>query len=238
MIPDKGRDRRFFDFLVALGLCSLQFGGWADAAERGAQMLVQFKFCQPGGYCSETDPTQRLDDIFSQPKGTVKELLYSDEKKHRADETLALKFETSNAAPRVLDRLPSYTRVDYRASTLLPDQAGVLVVMQARSASPKPLLGAQRTASHSLPELAPEILAIPGDREYGAYLSAECITCHQADGSYQGIPSITNWPEEEFVIALHSYKQGIRPNPVMQMIAGRLGDEEIAALAAYFKEPD
>ena len=34
----------------------------------------------------------------------------------------------------------------------------------------------------------------------------------------------------------HAYKTKIRPHPVMQMLAGRLNNEEIAALAAYFKE--
>jgi cytochrome c len=33
---------------------------------------------------------------------------------------------------------------------------------------------------------------------------------------------------------MHAYKQKIRVHPVMQMMAGRLSDEEIAALAAYF----
>jgi cytochrome c len=33
---------------------------------------------------------------------------------------------------------------------------------------------------------------------------------------------------------MHAYKQKLRTNPVMQMMAGRLADEEIAALAAYF----
>ncbi len=33
---------------------------------------------------------------------------------------------------------------------------------------------------------------------------------------------------------MHAYKQKLRPHPVMQMMAGRLNEEEIAALAAYF----
>jgi cytochrome c len=37
---------------------------------------------------------------------------------------------------------------------------------------------------------------------------------------------------------MHAYKQKIRPHPVMQMMAGRLSDEEIAALAAYFAQID
>ncbi|MCB1355818.1 MAG: c-type cytochrome, partial [Maritimibacter sp.] len=46
--------------------------------------------------------------------------------------------------------------------------------------------------------------------------------------------SIVSWPEEDFVVAMHAYKQELRPHPVMQMMAKRLNDEEIAALAAYF----
>ena len=72
------------------------------------------------------------------------------------------------------------------------------------------------------------------DPEYGEYLSGECTSCHQASGSDAGIPSIIHWPEDDFVLAMHAYKRKQRAHPVMQMIAGRLGDEEIAALAAYF----
>ena len=53
-------------------------------------------------------------------------------------------------------------------------------------------------------------------------------------GGDDGIPSIVLWPEEDFVTAMHAYKNKTRKHPVMQMVAGRLGDEEIAALAAYF----
>jgi cytochrome c len=80
------------------------------------------------------------------------------------------------------------------------------------------------------------VLAIVGDPAYGEYLSSECSTCHQRNGSDQGIPSVTGWPTEDFVVAMHAYKEKIRPHPVMQMMAGRLSDEEIAALAAYFAD--
>jgi cytochrome c len=46
------------------------------------------------------------------------------------------------------------------------------------------------------------------------------------------------WPAEDFVLAMHAYKQRLRPHPVMQMMAGRLSDDEIAALAAYFEALD
>lgn len=86
------------------------------------------------------------------------------------------------------------------------------------------------------PEVAPEILALKGDRAYGEYLASDCLTCHKADGSSDGMPSITGWPHDAFVTVMHSYKAKVRSHPVMQMMAGRLSNEEIAALAAFFAE--
>ena len=83
--------------------------------------------------------------------------------------------------------------------------------------------------------LPPEILAIKGDAEFGEYLAGECVGCHRRDGAAEGIPSITGWPAEFFVTALHEYKQEVRDHPAMRLIAGRLSNEEIAALAAYFE---
>lgn len=73
-----------------------------------------------------------------------------------------------------------------------------------------------------------------GDRELGQYLSAECVTCHQASGTATGIPSIVGWPEGQFIAAMNAYKDKQRDNPVMQTVAGRLAADDIAALAAYF----
>lgn len=83
-------------------------------------------------------------------------------------------------------------------------------------------------------EVESSLLSIEGDIAYGEYLSAECTACHRADGSNEGIPSITQWPTENFISAMHAYKDRHRDHPVMSMIAGRLGNEEIASLALYF----
>jgi cytochrome c len=79
-----------------------------------------------------------------------------------------------------------------------------------------------------------ELLKLEGDPEYGEYLSGDCTACHQIDGSYNGIPSIVGWDEESFIWVMHEYKEKYREHPVMQMMAGRLANDEIAALAAYF----
>jgi cytochrome c len=73
-----------------------------------------------------------------------------------------------------------------------------------------------------------------GDVALGEYLSGECVTCHRVDGKDQGIPSIVGWEQSHFVAVMHSYRDKVRDNPVMQTIAGRYGDAEVAALAAYF----
>jgi cytochrome c len=76
--------------------------------------------------------------------------------------------------------------------------------------------------------------ALAGDPAYGEYLASECVTCHQASGRADGIPSIVGWPREAFMRALLAYKTNARSHEVMRMVTMSLSDEEIAALAAYF----
>lgn len=82
------------------------------------------------------------------------------------------------------------------------------------------------------PEVA-AILAIEGDVAYGQYLSSECTSCHIGEGG-DDIPSIRGLTPTVFVAGLAAYRSGERQHQVMNTLAGRLGDEEIAALAAYF----
>ncbi len=78
-----------------------------------------------------------------------------------------------------------------------------------------------------------EIIAL-GDIEYGQYLGAECASCHQQSGATEGIPSIHGMDAEVFVALMLAYRSKEMENPVMQMIAGRLDDEQIGSLALYF----
>jgi len=73
------------------------------------------------------------------------------------------------------------------------------------------------------------------DLEYGAYLASECTTCHRADGETEGIPAIVGWDEQHFIDALKAYLGKTRDNPTMRTIAKRLTDEDMQALAAYFR---
>ena len=77
-------------------------------------------------------------------------------------------------------------------------------------------------------------LEIKGDIEFGEYLASECTACHKASSGDNKIPVIAGRSVNDFIIALYSYKLKSRRSQVMEMVADRLSDEEIAALAAYF----
>jgi len=72
------------------------------------------------------------------------------------------------------------------------------------------------------------------DVAYGEYLAGECVTCHSTDGADQGIPNIIGLEAEGFAYIMHSYRNKELENKVMQLVAGRLDDEQIASLAVYF----
>jgi cytochrome c553 len=98
--------------------------------------------------------------------------------------------------------------------------------MAALSATPAALLAA---CLASAPALA------SGDRELGKHLSSECVACHQLSGRVvAGVPAIIGIDPPSFTALMLSYRTKERPNAVMQAIAAKFNDEEIAALAAYF----
>ena len=70
------------------------------------------------------------------------------------------------------------------------------------------------------------------DIGYGEYLAGECVTCHRKSGT--GIPQINGIEAETFVTIMKAYRSKELVNKVMQMMAGRLDDEQITSLAAYF----
>ena len=74
------------------------------------------------------------------------------------------------------------------------------------------------------------------DLAYGEYLAGECVACHRA-GADAAIPPIHTMPTADFIQALHAdYRDGRRDHELMRTVARSLGDEEMAALAAYFEQ--
>jgi len=122
------------------------------------------------------------------------------------------------------------TNMVFRGITASEDRAALIAYLSAEGGAPD---GAAQTGGTDIdPEIA-TILEIEGDIAYGAYLSSECTACHRAAGGTD-IPSIAGLAPSVFIAGLLSYRNGTRQHLVMNALAQRLGDEEIAALAAYF----
>ena len=208
-------------------------------AERGATLFQQHcSTCHQIGPEAINRVGPYLTGIFGRRAGSARDFNYSRSMTRMGDDGLTWTLETLDAYVENPKALISGTRMNYKGMADAEARHALLAYLREFSDKPQDIPEAEPTARKTLPDLAPEILAIKGDPEYGEYLSSECSTCHQRDGSDQGIPTITQWPVEDFVAAMHAYKEKLRPHPVMQMMASRLSNDEIAALAAYFATLD
>ncbi len=203
-------------------------------ADRGANLFRQCIGCHQVGEGAKNRIGPHLNGIFGRRAGSIEGFDYSKSMERASSDGLTWDYDLLDAYienPRVLI---SGTRMSFRGIKDAQDRHDVLAYLRQFSANPQDIPEAAPTAIAREVDLPPDILAIVGDVAYGEYLASECLTCHRRDGADDGIPSIVKWPEEDFVIAMHAYKRKLRVHPVMQMMAGRLSDEEIAALAAYF----
>lgn len=206
-----------------------------DAAN-GEKVFRKCASCHAVGAGAKNKVGPHLNGIFGRTAGTIDDFRYSKGLVREGKNGLVWDYEHLDAYLDNPKALVSDTRMNFRGLKEEQDRHDVLAYLRRFSDSPRDIPEAQPTALPKEVELPAEVLAIVGDPAYGEYLSSECSTCHQRNGSDEGIPSITGWPTEDFVVAMHAYKKKIRPHPVMQMMAGRLSDEEIAALAAYFAD--
>ncbi|MGS4944685.1 c-type cytochrome [Meridianimarinicoccus sp. RP-17] len=203
-------------------------------ADRGAELFQECSGCHEVGPDARNRIGPHLNRVFDRRAGSIDGFAYSKGMDRMGADGLTWGYETLDAYIANPRALVSRTRMSYRGMEDPADRRDLMAFLRAYSAAPSDIPESPPTASDAGHDLDPAILALEGDPAYGEYLSGECITCHSAQGADSGIPSITQWPEEDFVVALHAYKQKLRPHQAMQMIAGRLNDEEIAALAAYF----
>lgn len=219
-------------------VCLVMFSSLAMSADpkRGAELFGQCQSCHAIGPGAEHKVGPHLNELFGRQAGSVEGYEYSEGLRSRGIDGLTWDVEHLDAYIENPVALVTGTNMMFAGVGDATDRADLIAFLRAYSVSPRDIPESLPTVLRSDPDVDPSILAIQGDPEYGEYLSSECITCHQADGSDQGIPSITGWPEKQFVIVMHAYKSKTRPHPVMQMMAANLADDEIAALAAYFKD--
>ena len=69
------------------------------------------------------------------------------------------------------------------------------------------------------------------ERRSGSRIPA---ACHRGGTARSAIPNIYGLAENAFVAVIKAYRDKRLNNAAMQNVAGRLKDEEIEALAAYF----
>lgn len=205
-------------------------------AERGERLFRACIGCHQVGADAAHVEGPSLNDLFGRRAGSLAGFEYSKGLKRANSDGMDWTFERLDVYIQNPKSLVSDTNMDFRGVKKVEDRHDILAYLRTFSASPQDIPESEPTALAYNVELSPETLAIVGDPDYGQYLASECVTCHQPDGEDDGIPGIAHWYEEDFVIAMHAYKQKLRPHPVMQMMAARLSDEEIAALATYFAD--
>ncbi|MBX2835737.1 MAG: c-type cytochrome [Gammaproteobacteria bacterium] len=107
-----------------------------------------------------------------------------------------------------------------------------VLIAWLKETSVEELAAISKQMSQSVSPEVMRIQEIKGDPEYGEYLAAECVTCHA--GGSGGVPPIEGLGRAYFIQSLLDYSDGTRTNQVMQLMTANLGDDELAALAAYF----
>ncbi len=211
-------------------------GTWGADTKRGAELYQQCNRCHQVGQGAGHRIGPHLNGIVGRRAGSVEGFLYSRALQKAGADGLVWTEQTLDAFLSSPSAVAPQSRMSFGGMPSAGDRADLLDWLRRFSGSLADAPAALPTMTPAQYGLAPEILSIRGNPQYGAYLASECTTCHRSDGVDAGIPSITSWPTDDFVITLQAYKNGKRVHPAMQMIAARLSDEEIASLAAYFRD--
>ncbi|MBI1384611.1 MAG: c-type cytochrome [Rhizobiales bacterium] len=211
----------------------------SDLVRRGGEVFRRCTACHQIGDGATNRIGPHLNEIFGRTAGTLDWPRYSSALREQGNFGLVWNRETLEALIADPDAFIPGVRMSFRGITDPADRQAVIAYLQAFSPGPSNIPETPPQPGQAAvrdPDLPAEFIGLVGDAEFGEYLSSECLTCHQASGADKGIPSIVGWPVADFARALYAYRTNQREHPVMQMIAGRLSPEEIAALAAYFEK--
>lgn len=205
------------------------FADISGDADAGADLFRQCAICHQVGPDAANGVGPALEDIVGAVAGKVEGFRYSRGMEAAVADGLIWTPEALDAFLEKPRNVVARTSMSFAGVRDPAKRADLIAYLGSLSSTET----TDATESYSAPV---EVLSMEGDIAYGEYLASECTSCHQASGDNDGIPGIVGWPTDAFVTAMYSYKDAHRENQVMQMIAGRLGGEEIAALAAYFEK--
>ncbi len=211
---------------IALTFSSAAVADHAGAPTKGERVFRKCRSCHEVGEDAKYKVGPALNNLMGQQAGVLSGDKASKALKRAGELGMKWDLKTLEIFLRKPKALIPKTKMKFSGLKKHEDRANLIAYFQNLGAGEKPV--------KKDPTLSDAVLALVGDVEYGEYLASGCTTCHQADGSDQGLPSITGWPAPIFATAMHAYKTKDRENSVMQQQAGALDNEEIAALAAYF----
>jgi len=204
---------------------------------RGLEVFQRCSACHRLGVDAENRIGPQLNNLIGRKAGSVEGARYSPAMKKACENGLVWTQKTLDAFVADPKGFIEGTSMGLRGVSNADDRKALVEYISSFSTGasniPETVVPQRAAVEAGVPA---DILALKGDAEYGEYLSGECLTCHQASGENKGIPAIVGWPEEDFVIAMHAYKNKKREHPVMRMIASPLSAAEIAALAGYFNK--
>jgi cytochrome c len=202
---------------------------------KGEKLFKACKACHQVGANARNGVGPHLDGLFERPAGTLEGFKYSGAMKKLGSEGMVWnEFSLDLYLEKPREYVPG-TRMSYRGMPDRQDRTHIIAYLRELSKAEPASKPEPETVT---PEMGAVAMQINGDMAYGEYLSSECVTCHQVSGRADGIPSIIGWPKKPFIRALFEYKTNVRNHQVMQNMTVNLGNEEIAALAAYFGSID
>ncbi|MEP1931149.1 MAG: c-type cytochrome [Roseibium sp.] len=202
---------------------------------KGEQLFKACKSCHQIGANARNGVGPHLDGLFGRFAGSLNGFKYSSAMKALGRDGLVWNEFTLD---QYLEKPRAYvpgTRMSFRGMADQQKRIHIIAYLKDLSAEAP---ATDTSAPDDAPEMGSVAMQLEGDPGYGEYLSSECVTCHQVSGRADGIPSIIGWPKTSFIRALFDYKTNIRSHQVMQNMTVNLGNEEIAALAAYFGSLD
>ncbi|GAA5066856.1 c-type cytochrome [Roseibacterium beibuensis] len=224
-------------FLTAIVLMTASTGTPVLAEgdpERGRELYRPCAACHMIGDGAINRIGPHLDGIVGRPAAVAMGYRYSEALIDAASEGLVW---TADALDDFLADPSDYVpglRMIFRGIQDAQDRADLVAFLREEGGTPDPVYANATAVLLAPSDEVLQILRMEGDAYYGEYLSNECTTCHRPQGG-DDIPSIAGMAPVDFIEGLVAYRSGEREHQVMQTITGRLGDEEIAALAAYFE---